>query len=51
MLVSCLAKDFQFGFQMPATGIMEGIINLHHSVMTFLVLILLFVGWVLFRTT
>ena len=51
MLVSCLAKDYQFGFQMPATGIMEGIINLHHSVMTFLVLILLFVGWVLFRTT
>jgi len=46
----CLAKEYQFGFQMPATAVMEGIINLHHSVMTFLVLILIFVGWLLFRT-
>jgi len=46
----CLAKDYQMGFQMPATSIMEGIINLHHHIMTFLVLILIFVGWMLFRT-
>jgi len=49
-MVFCIAKNYQFGFQMPATAVMEGIINLHHSVMTFLVLILVFVGWVLFRT-
>lgn len=46
----CLAKNFQLGFQMPATSIMEGIINLHHHIMTFLVMILIFVGWMLFRT-
>jgi cytochrome c oxidase subunit 2 len=46
----CLAKNFQLGFQMPATSVMEGIINLHHHIMTFLVMILIFVGWMLFRT-
>jgi hypothetical protein len=31
------AKNWQFGFQDPATSIMEGIIDLHHDVMYFLV--------------
>lgn len=44
------AESWQLGFQDPATPIMEGIINLHHDLMFFLCVILIFVSWVLFRT-
>jgi len=32
------------GFQDPATSVMEGMLNLHHDIMFFMVLILIFVG-------
>jgi len=48
--INCLSENYQIGFQLPATEFMEGIINLHHHIFAFLVLILLFVGWLLFRT-
>nr|QVQ56634.1 cytochrome c oxidase subunit 2 [Erythrocystis saccata] len=44
------AQAWQIGFQDPATPIMEGIINLHHDLMFFLCVILIFVSWILFRT-
>ena len=44
------AEAWQVGFQDPATPIMEGIINLHHDLMFFIVIILIFVTWMLFRT-
>lgn len=44
------AESWQFGFQDSATPIMEGIINLHHDLMFFLCVILIFVSWILFRT-
>lgn len=45
-----VAEDWQLGFQDPATPIMEGIINLHHDLMFFLCIILIFVTWMLGRT-
>ena len=45
-----VAENWQINFQDPATPIMEGIINLHHDLMFFLCVILIFVSWVLFRT-
>lgn len=36
-------------FQTPATEIMEKIVDLHHDVMFFLVLIVTFVSWMLLR--
>nr|YP_009325880.1 cytochrome c oxidase subunit 2 [Choreocolax polysiphoniae]APC24872.1 cytochrome c oxidase subunit 2 [Choreocolax polysiphoniae] len=44
------AEMWQFGFQDSATPIMEGIINLHHDLMFFIYLILIFVTWILIRT-
>ncbi len=41
---------WQFGFQDPATSVMEGILNLHHDIMFFMILILIFVGWMMART-
>jgi hypothetical protein len=51
---SLLFFDFSFGefksliqhsgFQDPATSVMEGMLNLHHDIMFFMVLILIFVG-------
>ena len=38
------------GFQDPATSVMEGMLNLHHDLMFFMILILIFVGWLLYRT-
>jgi heme/copper-type cytochrome/quinol oxidase subunit 2 len=32
------------GFQDPATSVMEGMLNLHHDIMFFMVLITIFVG-------
>ena len=41
-------KDYQFGFQDSATSVMEGLIDLHHSIMFFLILIIIFVFWLIF---
>ncbi len=43
------ATAWQYGFQEPATPIMEGIINFHHDIMFFLIFIFLFVSWMLGR--
>jgi hypothetical protein len=32
------------GFQDPATSVMEGILNLHHDIMFFIVITFIFVG-------
>lgn len=37
----------QYGFQDPATPIMEGLIDLHHHIFFFLIIILIFVVWVI----
>jgi len=44
------AEFWQLGFQDPATPIMEGIINLHHDLMFFIVIVSIFVTWMLIRT-
>lgn len=44
-----VSNDWQFGFQEPATPVMEGIINFHHDLMFALVAIVVFVMWVLGR--
>jgi cytochrome c oxidase subunit 2 len=44
------AETWQLGFQDPATPLMEGIVNLHHDIMFFLVLIMTAVTWMLART-
>nr|AVK39546.1 cytochrome c oxidase subunit 2 [Paralemanea sp.] len=43
-------ENWQIGFQDPATPIMEGIINLHHDLMFFIFVVLIFVTWMLIRT-
>jgi hypothetical protein len=43
------AQPWQLGFQDPATPIMEGIVDLHHDVMFFLVIICIFVLYLLIR--
>lgn len=43
-------ENWQLSFQDPATPIMEGIINLHHDLMFFLLVVLVFVSWMLSRT-
>lgn len=43
------AGPWQFGFQDPATPVMEGIIDFHNDLMFFLVLIVIFVAFLLFR--
>jgi cytochrome c oxidase subunit 2 len=37
----------KFLFQDPASVVMEGIINMHHNVQFYLIIILVFVGWLL----
>ena len=44
-----MAEPWQLGFQDPATPVMEGIINFHHDLMFFLIIITVFVCWMLFR--
>lgn len=44
------AHPWQFGFQEPASPIMEGIVDLHHDIMFFLTIILIFVLYMLMRT-
>nr|ADT62140.1 cytochrome oxidase subunit 2 [Isoetes engelmannii] len=49
-IVHCdAAESWQFGFQDAATPMMQGIIDLHHDIFVFLVIILIFVLWVLVR--
>ena len=43
-------SDWAWGFQDPATPIMEAIIDLHHSIFLVIVVILTFVLWLLVRT-
>jgi len=43
------ASPWQYNFSDPATPIMEGIINFHNDLMFFIVAIIIFVVWVLFR--
>lgn len=50
MIYADAIEKWQFDFQDPASPIMEGIINLHHDLMFFLVIIAVFVLWVLLRT-
>jgi cytochrome c oxidase subunit 2 len=44
-----VAEPWQYNFQDPATPVMEGIINFHHDLMFFLVIITVFVSWMLCR--
>jgi cytochrome c oxidase subunit 2 len=44
------AEPWQLGFQDAATPMMQGIIDLHHDILCFLVIILIFVVWMLART-
>jgi heme/copper-type cytochrome/quinol oxidase subunit 2 len=41
--------NYQLGFQDPATPSMEGIIDLHHEIMFYLIIIVLFILWMLLR--
>lgn len=43
------AEDWQLGFQDSASPIMDGIIALHHEIMYFLIIIIIFVSWMLLR--
>jgi len=43
-------EAWQIGFQDPATPVMQGIIDLHHDISFFLVVIVVFVVWMLSRT-
>jgi cytochrome c oxidase subunit 2 len=38
-------RPWQLSFQKPATSMMEGIIDLHHDILTFLLIILIFVSF------
>jgi cytochrome c oxidase subunit 2 len=49
-LVLDIPRPWQLGFQDPATPIMEGLINVHHEVMYYVIFIAFFVGVVLFHT-
>ncbi len=44
-----IVENWQLGFQDPATPVMEGIINFHHDLFFYLILVVVFVGWLLFR--
>ncbi|KAL8167229.1 hypothetical protein V2J09_008728 [Rumex salicifolius] len=44
------AESWQLGFQDATTPMMQGIIDLHHDIFFFLILILVFVSWILVRT-
>nr|YP_006073027.1 cytochrome c oxidase subunit 2 [Nitella hyalina]AEH42842.1 cytochrome c oxidase subunit 2 [Nitella hyalina] len=43
------AEPWQYGFQDAATPMMQGIIDLHHDIFFFLMVILIFVLWMLVR--
>jgi hypothetical protein len=40
--------DYQINFQNPATLVMDGIIDLHHDIMAFLILIMSVVAYIRF---
>lgn len=44
------STNYQIGFQDPATPIMEGLINLHHYIFFFLIIIFVLVSWILINT-
>lgn len=44
-----LPHKWQFGFQIPASPVMEGIVNFHHDLFFFLVVIIGFVAYLLVR--
>jgi len=44
------ARNYQFGFQTPASPIMEGIINFHHDLFFFLTAILFFCFYLFIRS-
>ena len=45
-----ISEPWQVLFQDPATPVMEGIINFHHDLMFFLIIIVLFVSWIIFKS-
>jgi len=44
-----ISEPWQLGFQDPATPIMEGIINFHHDVMFYLIVIVILTAWIVAR--
>jgi len=44
------ATNYQFGFQIPASPVMEGIIYFHHDLFFFLTAILFFVFYLFIRS-
>jgi len=44
------ARPYQLGFQDGASPIMEGIVDLHHDIMFFMVIISIFILYLLIRT-
>ena len=44
------SSNWQIGFQDPATPYMEGILNFHNTIMFFIVIIVIFTSWLLFRS-
>ena len=49
LIFSDATHEWQFGFQDPATSLMEGIIDLHHDIMFFLIWIIVLVSFFLFE--
>jgi len=49
LLLNDSVNNWQFGFQDPATFLMEGIIDLHHDIMFFLIWIIILVSFLLFE--
>jgi len=49
LLFSDATHEWQFGFQDPATSLMEGIIDLHHDIMFFLIWIVVLVSFFIFE--
>jgi hypothetical protein len=47
LVLADVPVEYQINFQNPATLIMDGIIDLHHDIMTFLIFIVIGVGYVL----
>lgn len=50
LILADAPEPWQYGFQDPATPVMEGIVDLHHDICFFLIVILVFVLWMLSRT-
>lgn len=42
-------QPFQTDFQDPATPCMEGVIDLHHEIMFYLIIVVVFVFWMILR--